>query len=184
METFWIIAIIIEMGILAFTPYFISKGIDYYQKRKIKSLIKEVHELTGEVALEVMRRNPKEPESTINNAIMILNPYWLHGTWVFDEAALGLKAEAFVGGADKQISYLVKKYNINNPEAGFRVHISANWFPDCQAYIEHLSPDEYGSGNYYRLTDGDVVIDGWYCGVLLMYFKTAPEKIYCKVESL
>jgi len=123
-------------------------------------------------------------KSSLSNAIMILNPYWLHGTWVFDEETLGLKAEAFVAGADKQISYLVKKYNINNPEAGFRVYISATWFPDCQAFIEHLSPDTYGSGNYYRLTDGDVVIDGWYCGVLLMYFKTAPEKIYCKVESL
>lgn len=120
----------------------------------------------------------------MNNAIMILNPYWLHGTWVFDEPALGLRAEAFVAGADKQISYLVKKHNITNPEAGFRVYISATWFPDCQAYIEHIKPDEYGSGNYYRLTDGDVVIDGWYCPVLLMYFPTAPERIYCKVESL
>jgi len=138
-----------------------------------EEFLQEVQELTDAIV-----------KPTLNNAIMILNPYWLHGTWVFDEPALGLKAEAFVGGADKQISYLVKKYNINNPEAGFKVHISANWFPDCQAFIEHISPDEYGSGNYYRLTDGDVVIDGWYCGVLLMYFKTAPEKIYCKVESL
>jgi len=121
---------------------------------------------------------------SLSNAIMILNPYWLHGTWVFDEEALGLKAEAFVAGADKQISYLVKKYNINNPEAGFRVYISATWFPDCQAHIEHLNPDEYGSGNYYRLTDGDVVIDGWYCPALGKYLDPPPARIYCKVENL
>jgi len=183
MEKFWIIIGILIMVALVFSPYLYGKVVDYYQKRQIKSLIKQVHELTGEVALDIMKKNPKESKP-LNNAIMILNPYWLHGTWVFDEEALGLKAEAFVGGADKQISYLVEKHNIINPEAGFRIFISATWFPDCQAFIEHLNRDEYGSGNYYRLTDGDVVIDGWYCPALFLYFSEAPERIYCKVESL
>ena len=134
--------------------------------------------------------NPKDSvnpeilsEEVLSNAIMILITYWKHGTWCFTDANTGLVDEAFVGGADKQISYLVKKYNIVNPEAGFKIFISETWFPDCE-FITHISPDNYGSGNYYRYVDGDTVIDGWYCPALFRYFPTAPEKIYCKVESL
>jgi len=115
---------------------------------------------------------------------MILEPYWKHGTWCFDDSVRGLHAEPFVSGADKQISYLVKKFGLVNPENGFRITISASWFPDYQVFIEHMAPDKNGSGNFYLLRDGDTRIEGWYCPALLKFFPTAPEKIYCKVESL
>jgi len=155
-------------------PFIIKIWSDYKFKKELKGLIKETIDLTRDTIKLI----------EMENAIMILVTYWKHGTWCFTDSNTGLVDEAFVGGADKQISYLVKRYNIINPEAGFRIFISATWFPDCQAYIEHLNSDEYGAGNYYRLTDEDVTIDGWYCPALFKYFATAPERIYCKVESL
>jgi len=136
----------------------------------------------NKTALHTLERKPTET-TPITNAIMILITYWKHGTWCFTDSNTGLVDEAFVAGADKQISYLVKKYNIKDPENGFKIIISATWFPECE-FITHLKGDEYGSGNYYRYVDEDTVIDGWYCPALFKYFPTAPERIYCKVENL
>ncbi len=34
------------------------------------------------------------------NSIMLINPYQYDGTWVFDDACVGLQREPFVSGAD------------------------------------------------------------------------------------
>ena len=32
----------------------------------------------------------------VGNSIVVIKPYWLHGTWVFDDPEAGLRQEPFV----------------------------------------------------------------------------------------
>src|SRR5688572_7807721 len=61
------------------------------------------------------------------NSIMVIRPYWDHGTWVFDDAAAGLTREPFVAGIPEMINTLVK--DIPNARNGFRLTFSASPFP-------------------------------------------------------
>ena len=66
----------------------------------------------------------------MNNTIMVIDPYWFAGTWVFDDETVGLVREPFVSGVPEMIDELVK----NTPDArnGFRLTFSAGPFPGYQ----------------------------------------------------
>ena len=51
------------------------------------------------------------------NALIAIHPYKTQGMWVFDDAAVGLREEPFVSGADTIIDRMVQA--IPNAEAGF-----------------------------------------------------------------
>src|SRR4051812_44473362 len=51
------------------------------------------------------------------NAIMVVAPYWYNGTWVFDDAAVGLRREPFVAGVPEMIDVLVE--DIPDAREGF-----------------------------------------------------------------
>lgn len=122
------------------------------------------------------------------NVIMIIKPYWKHGTWVFSDETTGLVDEPFVSGIDTIISILVA--DIPNAKEGFKATFSGSFFPGYTDILEFMYPDEHGAGNYYRYVIGkdnegkEVSIKGWLCPALKFYFQKAPEKIYCKVEAL
>ena len=44
----------------------------------------------------------------MTNAITIIEPYWFHDTWVFDDDSVGLDKEPFVAGIPEMIDELVK----------------------------------------------------------------------------
>ena len=112
------------------------------------------------------------------NQIMVISPYWHHGTWVFDDPAVGLTREPFVSGVPEMIDALVK--DIPDARNGFRLLFSASPFPGYQKEFTHLRGD-YG-GNWYACEDPRM--EGWLCPALFKYFPTAPKAIYVKPEPL
>ena len=80
------------------------------------------------------------------NQIQVISPYWLHGTWVFDDSQAGLVQEPFVSGVPEMIDDLVA--DIPNARNGFRLLFSTAPFPGFQRRLEWVR-EEMG-GNWYR----------------------------------
>jgi hypothetical protein len=112
------------------------------------------------------------------NAIFVISPYWSHGTWVFDDAERGLKAEPFVSGVPEMIDQLVK--HISDAQRGFRLLFSPAPFPGYQMAFQ-LDRKEFG-GNWYRCDDPPM--EGWLCPALFKYFDEAPQVLYVRAEPL
>ena len=112
------------------------------------------------------------------NQIQVISPYWLHGTWVFDDATTGLVQEPFVSGIPEMIDDLVA--DIPNARNGFRLLFSTAPFPGFQRLLEWVR-EEMG-GNWYR-TDQPAG-EGWLCPALFEYFDEAPKELFVKAEAL
>jgi hypothetical protein len=112
------------------------------------------------------------------NSIMVIQPYWHSGTWVFDDDAVGLVREPFVAGVPEMIDVLVR--DIPDARKGFRLLFSGGPFPGCQKKFTHVRGDI--GGNWYRCDDP--AMEGWLCPALFKYFEKAPEVIYAKAEAL
>jgi hypothetical protein len=115
--------------------------------------------------------------------MLVLYPYLLERTWVFDDAATGLKEEAFVLGASEMISRLVKAKRIPKPAKGFEMTFSDEPFAGADVELSWVRPDP-GSGNWYQ---GDVAgerMECWLCPALFCYFDEAPPRIFVRAESL
>jgi hypothetical protein len=127
---------------------------------------------------------------------LIIYPYRLGQTWVFDDPRTGLKEEAFVLGSSEMITRLVEARQIPNPEKGFTLHFSDEPFAGYDAEFTWLRSDDAqvvpgkdGSasqlfGNWYRgLVDG-LEMEGWLCPALGLYFHAAPPRMFAKAEPL
>jgi len=112
------------------------------------------------------------------NALMVIAPHWYHGTWVFDDPAVGLEREPFVLGVSEMIDHLVR--DIPDARSGFRLVFSPRRFPGCQQ--EAIWVREESGGNWYR-TDSPHM-EGWLCPALFRYFSSAPERLFVKAEPL
>jgi hypothetical protein len=112
------------------------------------------------------------------NSIMVIAPYREHGTWVFDDASVGLVKEPFVAGVPEMIDLLVK--DIPNADKGFRLLFSATQFPGYQKELTWLRGDM--GGNYYALEDPPM--EGWLCPAMFKYYSTAPKSLYVKAEPI
>lgn len=113
-----------------------------------------------------------------NNALKVIQPYFAHGTWVFDDSATGLKAEPFVNGVPEMIERLVA--DIPGARAGFRLTFSAREFPGFELRLER---GEAHSGGYYY-TAPATGQRGWLCPALFKYFHDAPAAIYVSAEPI
>jgi hypothetical protein len=113
------------------------------------------------------------------NQILVIAPYWLDavGTWVFDDADVGLFQEPFVSGVPEMINFLVN--DIPNARNGFRLIFSAAPFPGFQKRLMWRR-EEFG-GNWYA--SDDPPMEGWLCPALFRYFEKAPAKLYVKAEA-
>ena len=96
--------------------------------------------------------------------------------WVFDDPAVGLVREPFVGGADTMIDAATR--GIPKAEEGFLAVFSASYFPNAEIVLEWVG--EEGGGNVYRWPQQEM--EGWLCPALLKYFPKAPEKLYIHVK--
>jgi hypothetical protein len=110
------------------------------------------------------------------NILMVIEPYWYQGTWVFDDASVGLDKEPFVQGIPEMMDYLVK--DIPNARSGFVLLFSSQPFAGYQVELT-IVREEYG-GHWYKVKDLDA--EGWLCPALLRYFEAAPESLYIKAE--
>ena len=110
------------------------------------------------------------------NALMVIQPYWHQGTWVFDDESVELDKEPFVQGIPEMIDELVK--DIPNARSGFVLLFSSMPFAGYQVELTWLR-EEY-DGNWYRVKDQPT--GGWLCPALFRYFETAPASLYVKAE--
>ncbi len=116
--------------------------------------------------------------NAMKNSIYVIKPYRWEGMWVFDDPAVGLAREPFVGGADTMID--VATAHLPNAAQGFLAVFSASYFPDAQIVLEWVR--EEGGGNVYRWTDKGM--EGWLCPALLRYFDQAPAKMYIQMKAV
>jgi hypothetical protein len=112
----------------------------------------------------------------MKNSIFVIKPYKWEGIWVFDDSAVGLVREAFVGGADRILD--VATASIPNAPKGFLAYFSASYFPDAQMVLEWVR--EEGGGNVYRWPEKNM--EGWLCPALFKYFETAPKTMYVQLK--
>ena len=68
----------------------------------------------------------------MSNSIYAIKPYKWEGLWVFDDAATGLKREAFVAGADTMIDTATARKGIKKPNSGFLLLFSSTPFPTAR----------------------------------------------------
>jgi len=112
----------------------------------------------------------------MNNAIMVIAPYWYEGTWVFDDPTVGLVREPFVSGVPEMIDVLVQ--DIPDARRGFRLIFSASPFAGYQKELIWVRKEF--DGNWYRTEDPPM--EGWLCPALFEFFDETPERIYVKAE--
>ena len=112
------------------------------------------------------------------NTLMVIEPYWYSGTWVFDDESAGLKMEPFIENIPDMINDLVK--DIPYARRGFRLYFSASPFPGYQVELEWVR-QEY-DGNWYRIKKQ--TLEGWLFPAMFKYFDVAPKSIFVKAEKL
>lgn len=131
------------------------------------------------VGLALSGCGPDQPLTDVrNNRIKVIQPYRAKGTWVFDDAATGLRGEPFVQGIPEMIDRLVE--DIPDARTGFRLTFSAAEFPGYELAVERGMA--HSGGHYYR--DPKTGRRGWLCPALFKYFRQAPEKIYIRADPL
>lgn len=114
----------------------------------------------------------------MKNQIRVIAPYWLHGSWVFNDPATELVQEPFVSGVPEMIDDLVA--DIPDARQGFRLLFSSGPFPGHQRKLIRLR-EEFG-GWWYRADQPPS--EGWLCPALFRYFEAAPAELFVKAEAL
>lgn len=112
----------------------------------------------------------------MSNSLRVILPYVSDGTWVFDDASVGLVREPFVLGIPEMIDWLVA--DIPDADKGFRLIFSPKPFPGYQKKAVRLREDL--EGNWYRIEDPEM--EGWLCPALFKYFEEAPDELFVKAE--
>lgn len=114
---------------------------------------------------------------------MILYPYFLGSTWVFDDPATGLKAEAFVLGIPAMIDRILALKQVPAARQGFAMTFAAEPFPGHDVELHWQRPD-VNSGNWYAGDVAGVRMEGWLCEALFKYFPDAPPRIFVRCDPL
>ena len=112
-----------------------------------------------------------------SNALMVIAPYRYAGTWVFDDAAVGLHREPFVAGIPEMIDDMVK--DIPEADKGFRLLFATQPFPGHTQKLTWRRGDK--SGNWYY--SAQYAKEGWLCPGLFKYYAEAPKELYAKAEK-
>jgi hypothetical protein len=120
------------------------------------------------------------------NSIFVIQPYWHVGTWVFDDAGVGLRQEPFVAGIPEMIDELLTRSGIPIEAArkGFRLTFSASPFPGHTARFDRTRAETGGTWYCTPADDARPGMEGWLCPALFKYFPEAPPSIYVKAEPI
>ncbi|HEY1379232.1 MAG TPA: DUF6717 family protein [Gemmataceae bacterium] len=135
-------------------------------------------------ALAALRELMTEPlfpikprQTSAPTAVMVIEPYWHDGAWVFDDPTVGLVREPFVAGVTEMIDRLA--VSISDAADGFRLKFAVEPFEGYQTALTWVRADAV-EGNWYRADEtGD---EGWLCPALFCYFPSPPPKIYVRAE--
>ena len=147
-------------------------------KQRMEELIRELDYAFKQVTREFSERQISCGRDEMNqNAIMVIQPYWHAGTWVFDDASKGLDKEPFVCGIPEIIDLAVE--NIENAQRGFRLLFSGQAFPGHTFKLVWKRSED--GGNWYVDGEGR---EGWLCPALFKYFREAPKELYAKAEAV
>jgi hypothetical protein len=103
---------------------------------------------------------------------------WEEGTWVYDDAEVGVFGEPFVLGADTMLSAL-RAGQVGPGRDPFRVAFSGSGFPGA---IEAHRLEEEDGGVWYEAVIGGETMRGWLCGHFYDYFETAPPSVFVRAE--
>lgn len=128
-----------------------------------------------------MLKNLFKKKIPVSNQIMVIHPYLWEGTWVFDDADTGLKKEALVAGIPEIIAQATSDAGIKNPEKGFTIIFSKDFFPGHQVRLDLSETQEDECGTWYEWKEKK--LKGWLCPALFKYFPEAPKSIYCQVKE-
>lgn len=109
------------------------------------------------------------------NAIRVIEPYRHAGMWVFDDPAVNLRKEPFVGGADDLCEALATVKGV--PHDRFTLVFSDEEFPGYQLHLKLKSVDKVGQT--YKTDDGK---EAWLCPALLKYFLAPPKHLYAQAK--
>ena len=117
-------------------------------------------------------------EDIVSNQIHVIAPYRQASTWVFDDPAVGLKAEPFVSGIPQMIDALVQ--DIPRADRGFRLLFSAHRSPAIKSNWYACGPNTAAIG-----TAGLRPIWKDDCAPALgKYFPEPPPTLYARAEGL
>jgi hypothetical protein len=105
---------------------------------------------------------------------------WEEGTWVYDDAEVGVYGEPFVLGADTMLSAL-RAGQLEPGRDPFRITFSASPFPGA---LEMRRLEEEAGGVWYEADLGGETMQGWLCGHFYDYFETAPAGVFVRAERL
>lgn len=126
--------------------------------------------------------------------VKTLRPYKLNGRWVFDYddktydmAPAGLTEAVLsptIVGVDRLIALSAEIKNLN-PEKGFNLLFSEEYFPACDVKITFVENRFDGwlynmTGENAKVADNQQV---WLCPYLNLYFEKPPQQLYLKVEN-
>lgn len=113
-----------------------------------------------------------------NNAIQILRPWCEGGVWMFDDKEIGVRREAFVGGASELITELVAVFGAKPDEDGkINLIFSPYPFPESEE-LAHVENDM--GGVVYQWKERKA----WFCPCFFNYFDVdaVPNKLYAQVK--
>ena len=108
----------------------------------------------------------------MTNALQVIKPYWVEGTWVFDDPEKELVREPFVSSPER-IDALVE--DIPGVRDGFRLTFSAESFPGCQRELSYVR-EAFGRHGYRA---EDLPMEA----ALYKYFEGAPEMLYMRADE-
>lgn len=128
------------------------------------------------------------------NSIFTIRPYRRGGIWAFDEPALGLLAEPFVGEINQMIDAMLLQSGLI-PGEQFTGMFSANRFPGIHMHLKWVRSE--GGGNWYsdfghysyndfneiKEAKPRELIEGWLCPALFRFFCDAPKSIFVRAEK-
>jgi len=126
-----------------------------------------------------MDERSKKSRGMLGNAIMLIRPYKLGGTWVFDEPRVDVQREPFVGATNKLIDAVIDPEKLADAEKnGFNLIFSAQPFPEYRIKADFVREEFQGS--WFRWEEGN--LDCWLCAAMYYYFAESPKSIYFKAE--
>lgn len=127
--------------------------------------------------------------------VHVIEPYKNKGRWVFkrngkiyDMAPAGITDAVLaplVFGVDRLITVSSKLKNIENPETGFLLLFSNEYFPNAD--VKFILSEPKFDGWIYKVEELNfkgVMPEqaAWVCSYMLDYFERAPEILYLKME--
>jgi hypothetical protein len=128
--------------------------------------------------------------------VNVIRPYMSNGRWVFkmndkvfDMAPAGIMdvvLSPLIVGADKLIALGCQKKNIPNPEKGFLLLFSENYFPNADVKFNFIEIKH--NGWIYSVEDLNLKgsLPGqcaWLCPYMSFYYSEPPKTLYLKVEA-